>query len=116
MNNQYQYLVCPRCGGTSINVQVFQEQAGATTVSKTKSKWKEKGHGCLWWLLIGWWWIFIDIMIWICFFPIRLLIQVFKKKKYVGKSNTVTQTVNQTVYKSLCTCQGCGYVWENSRT
>lgn len=108
-------LTCPQCGSINVSVQVFQEQAGTTTVSKTKSKYKEKGHGCLWWLLIGWWWWMVDLLLWIFLFLPRLLIQIFKKKKYVGSSQTVSQTVNQTVYKSMCNCMSCGYVWEGNR-
>ena len=114
MNNTPR-LTCPQCGSINVSVQVFQEQAGTTTVSKTKSKYKEKGHGCLWWLLIGWWWWMVDLLLWIFLFLPRLLIQIFKKKKYVGSSQTVSQTVNQTVYKSMCNCMSCGYVWEGNR-
>ena len=115
MNNNTPRLTCPQCGSINVSVQVFQEQAGTTTVSKTKSKYKEKGHGCLWWLLIGWWWWMVDLLLWIFLFLPRLLIQIFKKKKYVGSSQTVSQTVNQTVYKSMCNCMSCGYVWEGNR-
>ncbi len=47
-------MVCPKCGSENVDVNVQQENNGSTTISKTKSKYKEKGHGCLWWLLVGW--------------------------------------------------------------
>lgn len=48
-------MMCPKCGSENVEVSVFQENSGSTTISKTTSKYKQKGHGCLWWLLIGSW-------------------------------------------------------------
>ena len=107
-------IVCPQCGSGNITFQMFQENAGSTTVSKTKSKYKEKKHGCLWWLLIGWWWWIIDLFLWIFIFPIRALIALTRKKKYKGKSTTVSQTVNQVSYKTMCLCGNCGNTWVKS--
>lgn len=105
-------MLCPKCGGTNVDVQTFQENRGGRTVSRTKSKYKEKGHDCLWWLIIGWWWWFIDLFIWIfAFFP-RLIIRLFRKKKYVGTSTTVSSTKNRITYKSVCVCLDCGKRWE----
>ncbi len=47
------HLYCPKCGSNQVETKVFQETSGATTVTETKSLYKQKGHGCLWWLLIG---------------------------------------------------------------
>lgn len=104
--------ICPKCNCTNVEVQIYQEHASSQTITKTKSKYKEKGHGCLWWLLIGWWWCFIDIFLWITLFIPRLLIRIFKKKKYVGKSTSVSSTTNQITYRSVFLCKGCGYHWE----
>lgn len=104
--------VCPKCGSTDVEIQMHQETTGSTTVTKSKSKYKEKGHGCLWWLCIGWWWWIIDLCLWICAFIPRLLVKVFKKKKYKGKSTSVAHTENHVVYKSVCLCKNCGNHWE----
>lgn len=103
---------CPKCGSTDVEMQVHQEQRGGATVTKTKSKYKQKGHGCLWWLFIGWWWWMVDLIMWIFIFPVRFLVQLFKKKKYVGDSTSVTSTKNKIKYKTVCLCRSCGYNWE----
>lgn len=103
---------CPRCGSRHIDTQVHQENQGDTTVTKTKSVYKEKRHGCLWWLLIGWWWWMVDIMLWICFFPFRLIAQLCKKKKYKGKANSVSATTNRITYRTVYLCKSCGHHWE----
>ena len=112
--NQQPVVTCPQCGAANISFQMFQENAGTTTVSKTKSKYKQKGHGLLWWLFIGWWWWIIDLFLWIFLFPIRAIVALTKKKKYKGKSTTVQQTINQVAYKTMCLCGNCGYTWVKS--
>lgn len=104
-------MICPRCGSENVDVQVFQENTGSLTTARTKSKYKEKGHGCLWWIFIGsWWWIF-DLCLWIFAFVPRLLIQIFKKKKYKGSSTTVEKTTNNITYRRVCVCKNCGHNW-----
>jgi predicted RNA-binding Zn-ribbon protein involved in translation (DUF1610 family) len=103
---------CPKCGGNNIDIQLHQENIGGNTVTTTKSRYKQKGHGCLWWLFIGWWWWMVDLFLWIFIFPIRLLAQIFKKKKYVGKSTSASSTVNKINYKTVYLCKSCGYHWE----
>jgi len=105
-------LLCPRCSSSDIGSEVFQENLGATTVTKTNSKYKEKGHGCLWWLLFGWWWWIVDLFLWIFFFFPRLLIQLFKRKKYKGSSKSVSVTKNEIRYKTIFFCKRCGERWE----
>ena len=107
-------LTCPTCGSTIIDSNVFQENLGGKTI--TKSKYKEKGHGCLWWLFIGWWWWFVDLFLWIFFFFPRLIIRLlaapFKKKKYKGSETSVAITKNRINYKTVFLCKACGNSWE----
>ena len=105
-------LTCPKCGSTNVDSQIFQENLGGTTVTKTKSKYKQTGHGCLWWLLIGWWWWIVDLLLWIFFFFPRLIIQIFKKKKYKGESTSASVTSNTISYKTIFLCKNCGERWE----
>ncbi len=109
-------MICPKCGNDNVSVQTMSENLGTSTVTKTKSKYKEKGHGILWWLCIGWWWWMVDLCIWIvAFFPrliLRLFAAPFKKKKYTGSSTTVSESMNKIKYRTICTCQNCGYHWE----
>lgn len=108
---QKKSLVCPNCSSDDIAIETFQENLGTTTVSNQKFKFKQTGHGIIWWLLIGWWWWIFDLMLWLCFFPFRLVAQLFKKKKYKGKATTVSQSVNEVVYKKMFTCRACGHSW-----
>lgn len=103
---------CPKCGSTNVDIQIHQEQNGGSTVTKTKTKIKQKGHGFFWWLLIGWWWWIIDLALWTFLFPVRFLIQLFKKKKYVGDNTSVSKTNNRVRYKTVCLCKTCGHHWE----
>lgn len=110
------FMYCKKCGATNIYTEVFQEQTGGKTITKTKSKYKEVGHGCLWWLLIGWWWWIVDLFLWVFAFLPRLILRLFaapfKKKKYVDKSTSISSTKNQIRYKTIYVCQNCGYRWD----
>ena len=79
-------MVCPKCGSESVSVQM---------VTDTQLK---SGHGIIWWLLIGWWWVPVK---WICFFWIALIVKIFGGKHYRLK----------TTHYSQCVCQNCGYHW-----
>lgn len=103
---------CPKCGSSNVDVQLHKENLGGATVTKTTSKYRQKGHGCLWWLFIGWWWWMVDLFLWIVAFPIRLIAQLFKKKKYVGESTSVSSTKNTVRYRTVCLCKSCGHHWE----
>lgn len=108
-------MKCPKCGSDNVTASTFQEDRGTVTTSKTKSKYREQGHGCLWWLTIGWWWWIVDLLSWIVFFIPRLILRLFsapfRRKKYKGTSSTVSQTVNKVGYRTVCTCQNCGHSW-----
>ena len=107
---------CPKCGSGDVTVNTFQEDQGSVTTATTRSKYKEKSHGCIWWLLIGWWWWIVDLATWIFMFIPRLILRLFsapfRKKKYRGSSSTVSRTVNNITYRTICTCQHCGYHWD----
>ena len=102
---------CPECGSTNVTAQTFQENRGSKTVTKTKFRGRERGHGCIWWLLIGWWWWIIDMLLWILLFFPRLCIRLIRKKKYTGKATSVSKTVDDVVYTTVCVCNDCGYRW-----
>lgn len=72
---------CPKCGSNKIDFQIQQE---TKTIIKTKSRYKEKGHGFLWWLLIGWWWWIVDLFLWFfCFSLVRCYILAGRKNMSV---------------------------------
>ena len=65
---------CVKCGSENVNVQVV-----------TEATLKEKKHGALYWLFIGWWlkpllWLFLT-------FPM-IIITIFKPKKYTAQTKT----------------------------
>lgn len=107
---------CPNCGSENVQAQTFQEQKASTTVTKYRFKATEKKHGCLWWMFIGWWWIIVDLSLWILFFVPRLILRLFaapfKRKKYVGSGSSVSTTRNKISYTTVCVCQDCGKRWE----
>lgn len=109
-------IVCPKCGGTHVDVQVFQEDKGSVTKTKTKSKYKEKGHGIIWWLFIGWWWWIVDLCAWVFFFFPRLILRLFsapfKKKKYAGQSTSTSTMKTNIAYRQIFVCKDCGNFWE----
>ena len=104
-------MKCPKCGSENVAVQTMQENVGSTTVTKTKSKYKEAGHSVWWWIFIGSWWWMIDIFLWIFLFIPRLIAHAGRKRNYKGKSQSVSTTENKIEYKTLCTCQNCGKSW-----
>lgn len=80
-------MVCPKCGNDNVNVQVVNE----VTL-------KDKHHGCLWMLFIGWWWIAFK---WLVLTLPALIFKIFghKKQKAINKQKTVA------------ICQNCGNKW-----
>ena len=108
-------MTCPKCGSENVDVQLVQETTGKTTKTKSKTKSvSQKGHGCLWWICIGWWWWMIDMLFWCVAFIPRLIIQSLKGRK--DKTRSTTKTVSnekiRTVYRSMCICHDCGHHWE----
>lgn len=81
-------MKCKNCGSENVSVQMVSE-----------SELKNKHHGVLYWLLIGWWW---KPLLWI-FLTIPMLIGTLfghKKQKLVTK------------HSSMAVCQNCGYNWK----
>ena len=103
---------CPKCGSFHVNVDVMQENAGSITTQRSKSQYKEKRHGCLWWVFTGWWWWIVDGLILIFAFVPRALIHIGRKRDYNGSSTNKSKTKNIIRYKTICVCQNCGYHWE----
>lgn len=76
-------MTCRKCGSNNVSVQVLAIQ-------------KRKHHGCIWWLLIGWW---LEALLWLFLTLPRLLIALFMPKR------------TKTVEKTVCVCQNCGHKW-----
>lgn len=81
-------MKCPKCGSENVTVQMVSE-----------TKLKEKKHGIIWWICIGWWWIPAK---WLFLTFPALIVKIFKPSKYKTK----------TIHKSMCVCQNCGKSWK----
>lgn len=82
-------MICPRCGSNNTHTQVTIE-----------TKEYRKGHSCLWWILIGWWWRllwFIVFGIWYVIY--RIIIGLIPNAKIT----------NEYVHHI---CNNCGYTWK----
>ena len=80
-------MKCPVCGSENVTVQIV-----------TETELKNKHHGVVWWLCIGWWWVPIW---WLCFTIPALIIKIFAPKKQKLKQR----------HKSIRLCQNCGHKW-----
>ena len=89
-------MICPKC--KSENVLVQQVQTGNVGVKTTPVG--KKHHGIFWWLLIGWWYKFLKLII---IGPINLLLKRDKIK---------TTEANKALFKTMATCQNCGHSWK----
>ena len=105
-------LTCPKCHSTNISVQTFQEQKKSVTTGVSSSNIKEKRHGFIWWLFVGWWWSIIKGILWIVAFIPMAIIRAGRRKKYTATTKSVNTTVNQLEYRVVCTCQNCGNIWK----
>lgn len=81
-------ITCPKCGSENVNVQAVNE----VTI-------KNKHHGFIWWICIGWWWIPCK---WLFLTLPALIVKMFGHKKQ--------KVVNKTV--TVCICQNCGHSWK----
>lgn len=80
-------MVCKKCGSEDVRVEVV-----------TETSLREKKHGALYWICVGWW---LKPLLWICFTMPMLIISIFKPKKYKTKTTS----------KKICVCQKCGKSW-----
>ena len=80
-------MYCPRCGSDRVLVTVVENHYQVRDY-----------HGCLWGLLVGWWWVPIK---WICFTGYALLAKLLLPAR--------TRTVRRD--RTVCVCQSCGYHW-----
>jgi len=76
-------MTCPKCKSESVTVQ-----AVAIT--------KNKGKGCIYWLIIGWW---LEPLLWIFLTIPMLLCALFGGKRV------------KTKVKNVAVCQACGNRW-----
>ena len=115
---------CPKCGSDNITYQTFQENRGGKTVTRKKTRitgrvdveYEPEGHGCLWWIFIGWWWVFYEFIFRIIFgmilFIPRLIIGLFTGSGINAKITSTTKIRNKVIYRKMAQCQDCGRTWK----
>lgn len=94
---------CPRCRGTNITFQ--REQTGSFGAGTNTVVIKEapKSKGCLYWVLIGWWW---KPMYWI-------LIGWWWKLLFGGRQKSgLNFNASKTTNATIAICQTCGNSWK----
>lgn len=77
-------MKCSKCGSENVNVQLV-------------TKVKNKKHGIIYWLFIGWW---LEPVMWIFLTLPWLIIKIFKPKQVTSKT------------QSKAVCQNCGHTWK----
>lgn len=80
-------MQCPKCGSENVQTTVVNEV-----------KLKNKHHGVLYWLCVGWYW---EPIKWLCLTVPALIVAIFKPKKQ--------KAVNK--QKTVHVCQSCGHSW-----
>jgi len=81
-------MTCRKCGSENVSIQ-------AVTISKMVNQ----HHGCLWWILWGWFWV---PMKWLFLTLPAIIFKIFGH----GKQKIKTKTHNEAV------CQNCGNRWK----
>ena len=81
-------MTCKKCGSTNVDVQM---------VSSTEIR--EKKHGILYWIFIGWW---LNPLLWLFLTLPMIIIAIFKPKKYESRTRVTKYYV----------CKDCGYSWK----
>lgn len=81
-------MVCPKCNSQNINTQIV-----------TDVTMKNKHHGLIYWLCLGW---LLDLFLWLFLTVPKLIFVIFghKKQKIVTKNYT------------MAVCQNCGNSWK----
>ena len=77
-------MQCGKCSSNNVTIQVINEQTLVT-----------KHHGIIWWLCIGWWWVFVK---WLVLTIPALIFSIF-----VGKRKKI-----KNIQKKFALCQNCG--------
>jgi len=102
---------CSKCGSSNINFQ--REQSGTIGGSLHSFGGGEKsGHGIIWWLFIGWWYVFFKwvwrISLAFATMGLSLIFRRRKSGRIKGKTVSASKTFNRTV----AVCQNCGNTWK----
>lgn len=101
------FMRCVRCGSENVESQLFQEDLGTSTMTRTSTR--QIGHGVLYWVFLGWWIWIIKLVLWIIAFIPMAILKLLRKRRY--RTTTVESTVRNIQYRTVYTCRACGNVW-----
>lgn len=96
-------MICPKCKSENVLIQKEQTASFGAGTNKVVIQPTEKSNGCIYWLIIGWWW---KPIYWLCigwWWGI-----LFGKKKKSGLNFHANKSLNRTI----AICQNCGNSWK----
>lgn len=94
---------CPKCKSENIIYQ--REQAGniGAGTNKVVIQQPKKSKGCMYWLIIGWWW---ELFYW-------LLIGWWWRLFFGGrKKGGLNLHADKAINRTMAICQNCGHSWK----
>lgn len=94
---------CPKCGSTNLSYQLVNTGTIGAATNKTVVVPAKKSKGCLYWLIIGWWW---EPVYWLCFGWWWHLL--FGGRRRGGLSFNASKTI----HCKMAICQNCGHSWK----
>lgn len=107
-------MVCPKCGSSNTSVQIVTTGSVGASHTVIKGADGKRGHGCLYWITIGWIIGIFKLLFKIIMIPVMLITwpirKLFGRKGRVGTANTIS--ASKTINKTMCVCQDCGYSWK----
>lgn len=94
---------CPKCGSPNITYQREQTASFGAGTNKVVVQQERKSKGCLYWMLIGWWW---KPIYWIC-------IGWWWKPLFGGRTKSgLNFNASKSINRTMAVCQNCGYSWK----
>lgn len=100
---------CPKCNSANINYQREQNTSIGGGIHKLN---RTSGHGCLYWLLFGWWvWIF-KLMWEMLKFLCTCGLSLFFRKKSTKAADGHTISASKSFNRTMAVCQSCGHSWK----
>ena len=102
MEGQQIIYSCPRCGSQHLSYQFVNTGTVGAATNTVVVMPAKKSKGCLYWVLIGWWWA-----------PIHGLTKGITHLAFGGRKKAgLNFNANKILNKKMAICQNCGYSWQ----
>lgn len=94
---------CPRCGSNNISFQREQTANFGAGTNKVVIQQAKKSKGCLWWMMIGFWWV-----------PVYwILIGWWWRALFGGRTKSgINFNASKSINRTIAVCQNCGNSWK----